>query len=168
MCRPWGKCVPKNNVKFQIGILRLSRIIAREQLYTPHDGGGDKSIANVQQGFQRGLLPYQGLTHANFAKLTGSGAVVVVVLEHRVRVRRFTEVKFLAPSVSNCSRFMERAAEIGRCRASGSPPQTHQGGLLESTKQHWTWQLQVVGLSPLAPPPPLTHLPSSYESESDS
>ena len=33
-----------------------------------------------------------------------------------------------------CFRFME-LAEIGRCRASVSPPQTHQGGLLG--RQHW-------------------------------
>ena len=39
----------------------------------------------------------------------------------------------LAP-VFDCFRFMElvELAEIGRCRASVSPPQTHQNGLLSS------------------------------------
>ena len=35
------------------------------------------------------------------------------------------------PTVFDCFRLME-LAEIGRCRASLSPPQTHQGGLLSS------------------------------------
>ena len=35
------------------------------------------------------------------------------------------------PLVFDCFRFMD-LAEIGRCRASVSPPQTHQGGLLSS------------------------------------